>query len=62
MLMRKIILIGLMTFCAIITSFAQTPKDVSAFRLKTAIASRTMAYFEVNSPDEEFYVDRGDDF
>ena len=60
--MRKIIPIGLMTFCAIITSFAQTPKDVSAFRLKTAIASRTMAYFEVNSPDEEFYVDRGDGF
>lgn len=60
--MRKIILIGLMTFCAIITSFAQTPKDVSAFWLKTAIASRTMAYFEVNSPDEEFYVDRGDGF
>lgn len=60
--MKKIILIGLMTFCAIITSFAQTPKDVLAFRLKTAIASRTMAYFEVNSPDEEFYVDRGDGF
>lgn len=60
--MRKITLFGLMTFCAIITSFAQTPKDVSAFRLKTAIASRTMAYFEVNSPDEEFYVDRGDGF
>ena len=60
--MRKITLFGLMTFCAIITSFAQTPKDVSVFRLKTAIASRTMAYFEVNSPDEEFYVDRGDGF
>lgn len=60
--MRKIRLFGLMTFCAIITSFAQTPKDVSAFRLKTAIASRTMAYFEVNSSDEEFYVDRGDGF
>ena len=43
--MRKITLFGLMTFCAIITSFAQTPKDVLIFRLKTAIASFSASSF-----------------
>ena len=60
--MRKTLLFILMAFCAIASSFAQTPKDVLAFQFKTSIASSAMLCFEVNSPQEEFYVDWGDGF
>lgn len=60
--MRKTLLFILMAFCTIASSFAQTPKDVLAFQFKTSIASSAMLYFEVNSPQEEFYVDWGDGF
>ena len=60
--MRKTLLFILMAFCAIASSFAQTPKDVLAFQFKTSIASSAMLYVEVNSPQEEFYVDWGDGY
>ena len=60
--MRRTLLFCLVALCAITSAFAQTSKDVLAFRLKTAIASSTLMSFDVNSPEEEFYVDWGDGF
>ena len=60
--MRRTLLFCLVALCAITSAFAQTSMDVLAFRLKTAIASSTLMSFDVNSPEEEFYVDWGDGF
>ena len=60
--MKKTLLLFMMVICAVISSNAQTPKDVLAFRLKSSVPSSTMLYFEIYSPEEEFYVDWGDGF
>lgn len=49
--MRRTLLFCLMALCAITSAFAQTSKDVLAFRSKTAIASSTLMSSDVETVD-----------
>ena len=49
--MRRTLLFCLMALCAITSAFAQTSKDVLAFRSKTAIASSTLMSSDMETVD-----------
>lgn len=57
--MKRILFLSLMTLIALSSAFCQNAKDVLSFSFKTSVPSSQMLYFEVSSPEGEFYVDWG---